>query len=494
MHASQVLLVSENTALTGRPLPTALSRLSNEIEELAVLHPSDLSESTRAGIVAAVRKMDAARSYGIVVVHGFSLAYALACDPAFVGRLCPFIDDAPGQDRLPYAGVRSKLGKIASASRMLLTADEDERSHLEAFVPESAGKVLLSLAGIRQESSAGVVQPGRQATQVLLAGHDLKFAGELAEHLNRNQDFVLDIDQWESLHVHNAQLSRSRLENADVVVCEWAGGNAVWYSRHIGSDQRLVIRLHGFEVQGAWLRDIDISAVDAVVLVSEFFREQVLEATGWPREKTMVIPNTVNAADFCRSKEPGSEYRLGMVGMVPLFKRPDRALDILEELLSYEDRFTLHIRSRYPWEYDWFWNGRAAEQEAYRHFFDRLRQRPDLRSRVAFERFGPDMASWFRRIGYCLSPSYRETFHVAPLEAAASGAIPVLLNRPGAEEIFDSQWVFDGAKGAAEFIHATTAGQGTFEEQSAHAVAFAQRYDVSAVLPQWTSLLQAGSR
>ncbi len=58
-------------------------------------------------------------------------------------------------------------------------------------------------------------------------------------------------------------------EWADVIVCEWCGPNAVWYSewlkRNGRPDQRLVVRLHRFELYGAWPGRLDIDAIDQVV-------------------------------------------------------------------------------------------------------------------------------------------------------------------------------------------------------------------------------------
>ena len=494
MPGERVLLVSETLGQAGADAPAALSWARESFPDAEVLLSADLPGTTRAGLVSTVRRRHAEQAYDVVVCHGFSLAYALAADPAFAGRLWPFVDDAPGEDKLPYPGVRTKLGEIARVSRYLLAASEDERSLLEAFVPESAGRVLIPGQQIPHGTQPAASTPGTAPVRVLLAGHDLKFTGELVTHLRDHPDFLLAIDRWDSLHAHNPEASRRALAAADTVICEWAGGNAVWYSHHIAPHQRLIIRLHGFEIRGDWLRGINIEAVDTVVLVSEFFREQVLAATGWPREKTVVIPNMVETADFLRPKESGAEFRLGLAGMVPWFKRPDRALDILEALLEQDRRFTLHIRGRYPWEYDWFWNGRPGEQDAYRRFFSRLQEQPQLRSRVSFEQFGPDMASWFRRIGFCLSPSYRETFHVAPLEGAASGAIPVLLERPGAADIFDPRWVFPTPAAAARFICATATDPASLAAERSAALKLAGKYDAAAVLPHWNGLLTKGAQ
>ena len=47
---------------------------------------------------------------------------------------------------------------------------------------------------------------------------------------------------------HDPIRSEALLEWADLIVCEWFGQNAVWYSRHKRPDQRLVVRLHRFEL------------------------------------------------------------------------------------------------------------------------------------------------------------------------------------------------------------------------------------------------------
>ena len=43
-------------------------------------------------------------------------------------------------------------------------------------------------------------------------------------------------------------------------MCEWAGPNAVWYARHKRPGQRLVVRLHMFELRGGWLSALETDA------------------------------------------------------------------------------------------------------------------------------------------------------------------------------------------------------------------------------------------
>src|SRR5699024_11056081 len=119
---------------------------------------------------------------------------------------------------------------------------------------------------------------------------------------------------------------------------------------------------------------------------------------------TRVIPNVIDCQDFDRPKLEGSAFRLGMLGMVSFGKRPDRALDLLEALISEDDRYSLHIRGKMPWEYEYEWKS-GLQRELYLQCFERIREDSLLREHVVFERFGPDVASWLRKIGYVMSPS-----------------------------------------------------------------------------------------
>jgi glycosyltransferase involved in cell wall biosynthesis len=334
------------------------------------------------------------------------------------------------------------------------------------------------------------VSRARRPTRVLLAGHDLKFAGELVELLSNRSDIELEIDEWTSLHTHDPNRSAALLEWADVIICEWAGPNAVWFSHRKRASQRLIVRLHAFELRGPWLDKIDIESIDFVVCVSDLYRQLTHERTGWPIEKLRVVPNGLDAVDFERPKFHGSRFRLGMVGLVPFIKRPDRALDVLEELISLDARYTLHLRGRMPWEYDYEWR-KPYQREAYSSLFRRLGSSTLLSEHVVFEPFGADMASWFRKIGFILSPSTRESFHLAPAEGMASGSVPVFWDRPGVREIFGDQFVVNSSGEAAALIYRLGQDDNSFGSASNVAMQTAAKYDVERISPLWLTLVLA---
>lgn len=332
-----------------------------------------------------------------------------------------------------------------------------------------------------------------QPLKIVLAGADFKFAGDLVELLNESPDFELRIDLWENNSHPNAAKSAPFLEWADIVICEFASFNAIWYSRNKREGQKLIVRLHGYELLQPWIDQLEITNVDQIVFVSEFYRRKAIDTKGWPERKTSVVSNTVDFGDLARTKFDGAEFHIGMAGYVPILKRPDRALDLLEELLKHDDRFILHMRGHEPWNYSWEWK-KGAHQAAYRDFYARIAADEDLKSHISFEAFGPDMAGWFRKIGWMLSPSYRETFHLAPVEGMASGALPVVWHREGADEIFPSDYVIYDAKEAAQLILGTLADKRDYQKRSFEAREYATRYSRSFVKSEWVRLILSSLR
>lgn len=308
---------------------------------------------------------------------------------------------------------------------------------------------------------AGRARPLR----VAVASHDLKFFTQILEHLRAVPGVEVRLDEWSALSGHDEAASREVLEWADVVVCEWAGPNLVWYSRNKKASQRLIVRLHRFELFAGWLADVDISAVDQVVCVSPFYAQLTRERTGWPAEKVGVIPNWVDVAQFDRPKLAGAPFTLGLIGMSPIRKRPDLAVDVLSILRQRDRRFRLAVKSKMPWDYWWIWR-KPEERAATEELMERLRVDPTVVGAVSFDGFGGDVPAWLRRVGWVLSTSEDESFHLAPAEGMASGAVPAILPWPGADTIYDPHWIDADPAAMAERILDTVAS-GRWDEEAA---------------------------
>lgn len=325
------------------------------------------------------------------------------------------------------------------------------------------------------------------AVRVLLAGADFKFAGDLVDSLIQRDDIALSVDLFEANAKPQPKKSQPLLQTAEVIIAEFASKNAIWYSQNVRPGQHLIVHLHGYELLQDWITELNVENCDAIVFASEFYRQKAIEMRGWPAEKLVVIPNSVNFGDLARLKSPDARFNIGLVGIVPILKRPDRALDLLEFLLAEDERYTLHIRGHSPWNYGWEWK-KSAHQDSYRKFYQRIGSNPVLRRSVVFEPFSPDIANWLQDIGWLLSPSTRETFHLSAIEGAASGAVPIAWRREGSDEIIGEQFNFASTEAAARYIASADSAE-EFKRLSDSAQNYARKYSTSEVRAKWLDLI-----
>ncbi|HEU5156286.1 MAG TPA: glycosyltransferase [Streptosporangiaceae bacterium] len=378
---------------------------------------------------------------------------------------------AAGADPRTYALARDRCLAAAAGFSLDAAADRLTRYLRRAFPAR------------RTEHAADT-----RRLRVGVAGHDLKFFSALLDYLKSRSDMEVRVDHWPALKVHDPKRSKEIAEWADVVVCEWCGPNAVWYAKHKRPGQRLVVRLHRFELYASWPGRLDIDAVDAVICVSPHYAELTRKITGWPESKVVVVPNWVDVDQLHRPKLEGVQHHIGFIGMAPSRKRLDVALDVLEELRRDDPRFTLFVKSKLPWDYWWIWQ-KDEERAHFEEVFRRVRRSPALAGAVVFDPFGPDVGAWLRRIGFVLSTSDDESFHLAPAEGMASGAIPALLNWPGADTIYDPHWIHATPAAMAASISATVRdGLWDDERRLAHAQV-RDSYALDKVCAQFAGLL-----
>jgi len=385
-----------------------------------------------------------------------------------------------------------------------LAADRTSRA-AEQFTLDRAAERLRGYVarGIRRGGLGGRTAPPsaggsggsspRASTsplRVVVAGHDLKFFTPLLSYLRMQPDLEVRLDQWAALGKHDPAASRELAAWADVVVCEWCGPNAVWYSRHKRRGSRLLVRLHRFELRSPYPGQLKIGAVNQVVCVSKHYARLTREYTGWPDTKVATVPNALDVAQLDRPKLDGARFHLGMVGMVPSRKRLDLALDVLEELRREDDRYLLFVKSGMPWEHWWVWQN-PAEREHYAEALRRVQRSPLLRGAVVFDDAGPDVPAWLRRVGFVLSTSDDESFHVAPAEGMVSRAVPVLRHWPGAETIYEMRWIHRGtAEMAAAILDLAGEDDWRAAGDAAHAQA-AAAFNLNLVCESWHGLLTA---
>lgn len=329
-------------------------------------------------------------------------------------------------------------------------------------------------------TSPRVEQPAK-GLRVLVAGHDLKFAGGIIRKLEEEGHQVV-IDQWSGHSGHDEQLSRSLLRDADVIYCEWTLGNTVWYSKNKSPNQRLVTRLHLQELSTAYLEHIDYHTVDSVIFVGQHTADVATRDHGIPSEKSTVIPNYVDVESFANKKLENARFNIGLVGIIPERKRLDIALNVLKSLRIDDKRFQLHIKGKRPEDYPWMAD-RPDEMKFYEEQFSRIASDPDLVDAVHFDGYGDNMAEWYSKIGVVLSVSDFESFHLTLADGAASGSVPVSLAWLGADQIYPVNWISADATAMALAIQDATESQETWLRRSERARIYAiQNFAESTVL------------
>ncbi|MFE4666680.1 glycosyltransferase family 4 protein [Streptomyces sp. NPDC056716] len=391
------------------------------------------------------------------------------------------------------AGLDDAVAAVARAVR-----EPGSRRLAAARCREAAARHTLSAAAGRWRTQLDRAFPAAPPSvaarprplRVGVAGHDLKFLTRLMDHFRALPGLDVRVDAWPALSRHDPVASRELAEWADVVVVEWCGPAAVWYSRHKRPGSRLIIRLHRFELDAGWPKQVAIENVDRVICVSTYYARRTLEHTGWPESKVTVVPNWVDTDQLDRPKAPGARFRLGMIGIAPSRKRMDLGLDVLEALRARDRRWHLAIKSKPPWEYWWIWN--KPEERA--HFDDVLRRMqtsPLLTGAVVFDGFGADVAGWLRRVGHVLSTSDDESFHLAPAEGMASAAVPALLPWPGADEIYDRRWIHQDPQTMADALDSLDENGWRTAGQEAR-TQVRESFSLERVAQEWTDLLVSG--
>ncbi len=328
--------------------------------------------------------------------------------------------------------------------------------------------------------------------KVLVSGHDQKFWHPIQYTLQKDSRYIFKEDLWEGHSKHDIKKSQELLKWADVIICEWALGNAIYYSQKKSEHQKLIIRLHAQERNTKFPEEINYSNVDAIVFVSKHILQESVNKFNIPIEKVSVIPNVVNTQKLNQKKYGDSDFTIGMIGTVPLLKRMDLAFEILEYLQKINSKYTLRFKGKEPFSYTWI-IGREKEREYYESVYTRINSSP-LRYKVIFDPFGDDISSWLQYIGFILSLSDKESFHVAPAEGMASFAPAIMFKREGSSDIFPSVIKADTAELAAkqiDFYRRTKAGE-RYKHISHEFIV--NNFSPKIIAEQWSELLNTKER
>ncbi|WP_454611349.1 glycosyltransferase family protein [Labrenzia sp. MBR-25] len=394
----------------------------------------------------------------------------------YMGTNYPYFADS--YDEL-WTVVQKAIKDGEGRKKHLKMAKKQIAEHRESNIRDRLNSVF------RRMEPQSIAINGKQKKKLLISGHDLKFMGPLKQKLLHPKNFMIDTEERKNFRDIEGN-GNIFPEQYDFIFCEWAAGNAVQYSRRKQPHQKLVVRFHRFEITTEMPQQIDIINVDYMVFVSEHLRQDALKQYGWPIEKTRVISNMIDVESYDRKKSVFSRFNLGILGILPKLKRFDLALDLLEKLREKDRRYQLHVKGRMPWELEWLW--RSKEQKDYfEELFNRIRNTPDLLEGVVFAPFGADTPRWFEKIGWVLSVSDIESFHLAAIEGMASGSCPIVRERHGASDIFQPTDIYEKIDDmtAAILEKSEMVDSPASLETNKN---WAMKYDIETLTPAWAEL------
>lgn len=274
--------------------------------------------------------------------------------------------------------------------------------------------------------------------RLLIAGTDLKFITAAIPSLS--EYFQVRIDEWTGHDAHDEKASRKLLDWAEIIWCEWLLGNSVWYAANKRWNQKLVVRLHLFELTRDFGKRIDVEKVDCFFSVSVHTTEEMIRVFGFPRAKVRLIPNFLDTDSYAKSEDPDRVFNLGIVGILPRRKGYMKAIELLSSLVEVDRRYSLSVFGKAPKELAWVY--RDPEEREYYEACQQLIVRSNLEDHVNFDGW-VDTRIALADVGFILSLSDFESFHVAPAEAFVSGNQALFLPWDGVEYIYPREYIFD---------------------------------------------------
>lgn len=260
------------------------------------------------------------------------------------------------------------------------------------------------------------------------------------------------MDEHKGHVITDTAKSQRLLDKSDIIFCEWCLGNTEWYSKNKRRHQILITRLHAQEIREdlPYLTNTNWRNVDRIIFICPRNMNLFLERFPVMKDRAVLIYNLIDCNSLRVPKLYSAEFNLGMMVLAPKQKSPHLAFEILKRLKNIDQRYTLFIKGKQPWEYDWLWR-RPEERKYYEEFYSEINS-SKYANAVVFDPQGNDVSPWFSKIGFLLSTSEYEGSHQAVAEGMASGAIPVIRNWQGADSLYPKKFVFKTVDQAVELI------------------------------------------
>lgn len=287
---------------------------------------------------------------------------------------------------------------------------------------------------------AGNYEEFKEASQLrlVIAGHDLKFLNAMLPRFQA--EFAVKIDQWQGHTAHNDQQSRDLVAWGDLFWAEWLLGAAVWYSKNLRSDQRLIVRAHRSEMVAGYGLQVNWKRVSAVVAIGTTALADFSDRFDIPRNLFWLIPNAIDVDAYSVGTSPERLHHIGMIGIAPRLKRFDLAIRAIAALRESDPAAKLHIYGKHPHDLPWLM--RISEEAQYYQDCESLIQELGVANHIEYHGW-VDTRKEIANLGAVVSFSDFEGLQVSIAEAYCGGAVGLTRNWRGAKQGYPREAVFD---------------------------------------------------
>jgi tetratricopeptide (TPR) repeat protein len=250
------------------------------------------------------------------------------------------------------------------------------------------------------------------------------FLDEIVDYLNQRFETRL-------FQPNKNQHIEELIQWADINWFEWCTELAVEGSKCKKSKFN-IIRLHRYEAYMPWPKMVNWKNIDMLITVGNSFVKEALYTQVPDINKTTVVQTIPNGVSLDKFKFVNRNRGKNIVFLANLrmVKNPAFILQCMQKLHYIDPTYHLYFAGRFL-DY--------ALEQYIRHIVNAM----NLTEVVHIDGWQNDINSYLADKHYIVSTSYIESQGVGILEAMACGLKPVIHNFPGADEIFEQEYLFN---------------------------------------------------
>jgi len=254
------------------------------------------------------------------------------------------------------------------------------------------------------------------------------FLGSIIDHLSKNHQIKIfnPKNEGELLDAH---------EWADVSWFEWCEKLAFFGTQMLPSKSKVIVRLHRYEAHTYWPYRMDWSRVDCLILIGNPAIRKLLTSRIPGLESQTRVEDIANGVELDCFELGEKDYRkVAFVGPINNKKGIALLLQAISAIKKAFPEFKFYLRSE-------FQPGEKEIEEYFKYYVDSA----NLTDSIVLDQNKKDkaaMALWYKDKGFYLNTSIVEGCPVSPVEAAATGSIPLIHSWPGVNKFFPGELIW----------------------------------------------------